>query len=111
MYEPARRLALALSLAVATGLSAVVGLPSSAAAQPAGASEEKYAAIVVDAATTVRLIAVKPAAVVADGTEIGELEPGQSVLVSQSASPVKVVYSGAFELGVRLRQSLREGHA
>jgi D-alanyl-D-alanine carboxypeptidase (penicillin-binding protein 5/6) len=51
MYEPARRLALALSLAVATGLSAVVGLPSSAAAQPAGASEEKYAAIVVDAAT------------------------------------------------------------
>ena len=67
--------------------------------------------IVVDAAKTVRLIAVKPAAVVADGTEIGELEPGQSVLVSQSPTPVKVVYSGAFELGVRLRQSLREGHA
>jgi NAD+ kinase len=67
--------------------------------------------IVVDAAKTVRLVALKPAAVVADGTEIGVLEPGQVVLVSRSQTPVKVVYSGAFELGVRLRQSLREGHA
>ena len=68
--------------------------------------------IVVDSAKTVRLVADnKPAVVVADGTEIGVLEPGQAVRVSQSPTPVRVVYSGAFELGVRLRQSLREGHA
>ncbi|MBW4030647.1 MAG: NAD(+)/NADH kinase [Acidobacteria bacterium] len=67
--------------------------------------------IVVDAAKTVRLVALRPAAVVADGTEIGALEPGQVMLVSRSPSPVKVVYSGAFELGPRLRQNLREGHA
>lgn len=67
--------------------------------------------IVVDAAKTVRLVALRPAAVVADGTEIAELAPGQEMLVSRSPSPVKVVYSGDFELGVRLRQSLREGHA
>ncbi|HEY5304019.1 MAG TPA: NAD(+)/NADH kinase [Acidimicrobiales bacterium] len=68
--------------------------------------------IVVDSATTVRLVADdKPAVVVADGNQIGVLEPGQSVWVSQSPTPVKVVSSGAFELGVRLRQSLREGHA
>ncbi len=68
--------------------------------------------IVVDADKTVRLVAhKKPAAVVADGTEIGVLEPGQTVVVQKSPTPVKVVSSGAFELGVRLRQSLREGHA
>lgn len=68
--------------------------------------------IVVDSATTVRLMADdKPAVVVADGNQIGVLEPGQSVWVSQSPAPVKVVWSGAFELGVRLRQSLQEGHA
>ncbi|NNN07892.1 MAG: NAD(+)/NADH kinase [Acidimicrobiaceae bacterium] len=68
--------------------------------------------IVVDADKTVRLVAHKKmAAVVADGTEIGVLEPGQTVLVQKSPTPVKVVSSGAFELGVRLRQSLREGHA
>ena len=68
--------------------------------------------IVVDADTTVRLVAhKKPAAVVADGTEIGVIEPGQAVLVHRSPTPVRVISSGAFELGVRLRQSLREGHA
>jgi NAD+ kinase len=68
--------------------------------------------IVVASSKTVRLVADnKPAVVVADGTEIGRLEPGQAVLVSQSPTPVNVVYSGAFELGGRLRQSLREGHA
>jgi NAD+ kinase len=68
--------------------------------------------IVVDLAKTVRLVADnKPAVVVADGMEIGVLEPGQAVVVSQNPTPVRVVYSGAFELGVRLRQSLREGHA
>jgi NAD+ kinase len=68
--------------------------------------------IVVDASKTIRLVAVnKPALVVADGNQIGALEPEQAVLVAQSPTPVKVVYSRAFELGVRLRQSLREGHA
>ena len=67
--------------------------------------------IVVGGDTTVRLVAEKPSAVVADGTEIGLLEPGQSVRVSRSDRPVRVVYSGAFELGRRLRRNLREGHA
>jgi NAD+ kinase len=68
--------------------------------------------IVVDADKTVRLVAHrKPAAVVADGMEIGVIEPGQAVTVHKSPTPVKVISSGAFELGVRLRQSLREGHA
>lgn len=68
--------------------------------------------IVVDAASTVRLVAEKKAAaVVADGNEIGVLEPGQSVRVVRSPTPVRVVSSGAFDLGVRLRQNLREGHA
>ncbi len=47
MYEPARRLFLALCLTLAAGLGAF----SPAVAQPAGTSESKYAAIVVDAAT------------------------------------------------------------
>ena len=47
MYEPARRLFLALCLTLAAGL----GVFSPAMAQPAGTSESKYAAIVVDAAT------------------------------------------------------------
>ena len=47
MYEPARRLLLALSLT----LAAALGVLSPATAQPAGTSETKYAAIVVDAAT------------------------------------------------------------
>ena len=67
--------------------------------------------IVVDAEKTVRLVAQKPATVVSDGHEVGSLTPGQSVEVSRSSSPVKVVYSGDFELGARLRHSLREGHA
>ncbi len=68
--------------------------------------------IVVDSAKTIRLVAEdKPAVVVADGDQIGVLDPGQVVSVSQSPTPVRVVSSGAFELGVRLRQSLREGHA
>ncbi len=47
MYEPARRLILALCLTLAAGL----GVAAPAMAQPAGTSESKYAAIVVDAAT------------------------------------------------------------
>ena len=47
MYEPARRLFLALCLTLAAGL----GVTAPAVAQPAGTSESKYAAIVVDAAT------------------------------------------------------------
>ena len=47
MYEPARRLFLALCLTLAAGL----GMAAPATAQPAGTSESKYAAIVVDAAT------------------------------------------------------------
>jgi NAD+ kinase len=68
--------------------------------------------IVVDSTKTIRLVAHnKPAIVVADGMQIGAIESGQTVLVSQSPRCVRVVYSRAFELGVRLRQSLREGHA
>jgi D-alanyl-D-alanine carboxypeptidase len=51
MYEPARRLFLALCITLATSLSVGLGVVSPAAAQPAGTTEGKYAAIVVDAAS------------------------------------------------------------
>jgi NAD+ kinase len=57
------------------------------------------------------VIADKPAVVVADGRTIGSLEPGQSFEVRRSPTPVRVVATRSFELGFRLRESLREGHA
>jgi NAD kinase len=57
------------------------------------------------------VVADKPAVVVADGGTIGELEPGQSIDVRRSPTPVRVVATRSFELGFRLRESLREGHA
>ena len=68
--------------------------------------------IVVAGDKVIRLTAVtKSAEVVADGRTIGSIEPGESVSVSRSASPVRVVETRRFELGFRLRESLREGHA
>ena len=57
------------------------------------------------------VVADKPAIVVADGHTIGALEPGESIEVRQSPTPVRVVATRSFELGFRLRESLREGHA
>ena len=51
MYEPARRLLLALSFTVATLATLDLGLVSAAQAQPSIGSESKYAAIVMDAST------------------------------------------------------------
>lgn len=68
--------------------------------------------IVVDSEKVVRLVATdKPALVVADSNVIGTLQPGDAVLVRQSPNPVRVVRSRSFEMGFRLRESLREGHA
>ncbi len=68
--------------------------------------------IVVAGEKVVRLTAVtKSAEIVADGRTIGSLEPGESVAVSRSPNPVRVVETRRFELGFRLRESLREGHA
>ncbi|MGD0054308.1 MAG: NAD(+)/NADH kinase [Acidimicrobiales bacterium] len=68
--------------------------------------------IVVSGETVVRfIVADKPAIVVADGRTIGTLEPGQSIEVRRSATPVRVVAARSFDLGFRLRESLREGHA
>jgi len=68
--------------------------------------------IVVDGAKVVRLLADdKPAIIVADGHTIGALEPGEAIEVRKSPSPVRVVATRSFELGFRLRESLREGHA
>ena len=68
--------------------------------------------IVVAGEKVVRfVVADKPAVVVADGGTIGELEPGQSIDVRRSPTPVRVVATRSFELGFRLRESLREGHA
>lgn len=53
----------------------------------------------------------KPAVVVADGCTIGELVPGQSIEIRRSPTPVRVVATRSFELGFRLREGLREGHA
>ncbi|MHB8826042.1 MAG: NAD(+)/NADH kinase [Acidimicrobiales bacterium] len=68
--------------------------------------------IVVDGDKVVRLVALnKPAEIVADGRSIGTLAPGESIEVSKSSTPVRVVATRSFELGFRLRESLREGHA
>jgi NAD+ kinase len=68
--------------------------------------------IVVDGDQVVRLVADdKPAVIVADGQAIGKLEPGQAIEVRRSPKPVRVVATRSFELGFRLRESLREGHA
>lgn len=68
--------------------------------------------IVVGDHRTIRLIAGgKSAVVVADSHVIGTLRPDDSVLVRKSPTPVRVVRSGAFDMGLRLRASLREGHA
>lgn len=68
--------------------------------------------IVVDGEKTVRLVADnKSAIIVADGQTIGELEPGQAIEVRKSPLPVRVVATRSFDLGFRLRESLREGHA
>jgi NAD+ kinase len=68
--------------------------------------------LVVNASQVVRLQAgAKPALVVADSHVVGTLEPGHAARVKRSDQPVRVVRSGAFSMGIRLRQSLREGHA
>ena len=68
--------------------------------------------IVVAGDKVVRLVAEnKPAEIVADGRSIGTLAPGESIAVSKSPTPVRVVATRSFELGFRLRESLREGHA
>lgn len=68
--------------------------------------------IVVDGAKIIRLVAAnKPAMIVADGRSIGEMVPGDSVEVRRNPRPVRVVATGRVELGFRLRESLREGHA
>jgi NAD+ kinase len=68
--------------------------------------------IVVDGRKVIRLVADdKPAVIVADGQPIGTLDAGQSIEVRRSPDPVRVVATRSFELGFRLRESLREGHA
>ncbi len=68
--------------------------------------------IVVDGAKVVRLLVDdKPAIIVADGHTSGPLDPGQTIEVRKSPMPVRVVATRSFELGFRLRESLREGHA
>jgi NAD+ kinase len=68
--------------------------------------------IVVDASKVIHLVADdKPAVIVADGRSIGTLDPGQSIEVRRSPRTVRVVATRRVELGFRLRESLREGHA
>ena len=68
--------------------------------------------IVVDGNKVVRLVADnKPAIIVADGHIIGDLTPGGEIVVRKSSRPVRVVATRSFDLGFRLRESLREGHA
>ncbi len=68
--------------------------------------------IVVSSSSVIRLTTrLRPTTVLADSNVVGLLEPGSSVTVQQSPTPVRVVRSRSFEMGFRLRQSLREGHA
>lgn len=68
--------------------------------------------IVVPDDKVIRLVVVdKSAVLVADGRTITALEPGQSVEVRQNPTPVRVAATRSFDLAIRLRRSLREGHA
>ncbi|HVB69935.1 MAG TPA: NAD(+)/NADH kinase [Acidimicrobiales bacterium] len=68
--------------------------------------------IVVGADKVVRLVAdERPAEIVADGRVIGSLPPGGFVEVRRSPTPVRVMATSRVELGFRLRESLRAGHA
>lgn len=68
--------------------------------------------IVVGADKVVRLVAANKAAeIVADGRSIGSLQPGGFVEVRRSPTPVRVMATARVELGFRLRESLRAGHA
>jgi len=68
--------------------------------------------LVVPPSSTVRLqMSTKPALVVADSLVVGTLSAEQSVTVRQSGTPVRVVRSTGFDMGSRLRASLRQGHA
>ncbi|MFI5035770.1 MAG: NAD(+)/NADH kinase [Acidimicrobiales bacterium] len=68
--------------------------------------------IVVGADKVVRLVADNtPAEIVADGRAIGTLPSGAYVEVRRSPSPVRVMATARVELGFRLRESLRAGHA
>jgi NAD+ kinase len=68
--------------------------------------------IVVGPRSTVRLqMSTKPALVVADSLVVGTLSADQSVTVRRSQTPVRVVRSTGFDMGSRLRASLRQGHA
>jgi NAD+ kinase len=67
---------------------------------------------VVGAERTIRLVADDvPAAIVADGQVVGTLEPGEVLEVRRNPRPVRVVATSGVQLGFRLRESLREGHA
>mgnify|MGYP003335395235 CR=1 FL=1 len=68
--------------------------------------------IVVSDGRVIRLEAVERGAMVfADGQPIGSLDAGESVVISKSSRPVKVVATRQSELVNRLRKGLREGHA
>ncbi len=68
--------------------------------------------IVVDGDSVVRLEALNHGAeVVADGRVIAGLRVGDTVAVQRSQRPVLVVETRRSQLGFRLRESLREGHA
>ncbi len=68
--------------------------------------------IVVGASKVVRLLVAKNGAeIVADGRAIGSLTTGEFVEVRRSPTPVRVMATARIELGFRLRESLRAGHA
>ncbi len=68
--------------------------------------------IVVPDDRVIRLVVDdKSAVLVADGQTIGPLAAGEYIDVRQSPTPVHVAASGNADLAMRLRRSLREGHA
>jgi NAD+ kinase len=68
--------------------------------------------IVVGSHQAIRLQTLdRDAAIVADGKLVGHLHAGESITVSNDPRSVKVLSTEKLGLGVRLRHSLREGHA
>ena len=53
----------------------------------------------------------RPAVLVADGSLLGQLDPGATVAIRRDPVPVRVVVGARHGVGGRLRASLREGHA
>ena len=86
-----------------------VGIP--AAAQRIDAYPHEFSGGQRQRVVIALALCAEPALVIADSLVVGTLSAEESVVVRQSQQPVRVVRSSGFDMGSRLRASLRQGHA